>query len=52
MLAAPGFYENAASEEIAVLGNERGELKKQIERELDEWATLESELERLSDSTD
>ncbi|GIT51084.1 MAG: ABC-F family ATPase [Gemmatimonadota bacterium] len=29
-LAAPGFYENAASEEIAVLGNERSELRKQI----------------------
>ena len=51
-LAAPGFYENAASEEIAVLGNERSELRKQIERGLDEWATLESELERLRDSTD
>ena len=51
-LAAPGFYENAASEEIAVLGNERSELKEQIERGLDEWATLESELERLRDSTD
>ena len=51
-LAAPGFYENAASEEIAVLGNERSKLKEQIERELDEWATLESELERLRDSTD
>ena len=35
MLAAPGFYENAASEEIAVLGNERSELKEQIERGLD-----------------
>ena len=52
MLAAPGFYENAASEEIAVLGNERSKLKEQIERELDEWATLESELERLRNSTD
>ena len=52
MLAAPGFYERAASEEIAVLGNERSELKEQIERGLDEWATLESELERLRDSTD
>jgi len=51
-LAAPGFYERAASEEIAVLGNERSELKEQIERGLDEWATLESELERLRDSTD
>ena len=51
-LAAPGFYENAASEEIAVLGNERSELKEQIEKGLDEWATLESELERLRDSTD
>ena len=51
-LAAPGFYENAASEEIAVLGNERSELRKQIEKGLDEWATLESELERLRDSTD
>ncbi|MCH2666162.1 ABC-F family ATP-binding cassette domain-containing protein, partial [bacterium] len=51
-LAAPGFYENAASEEVAVLGNERSELKEQIERGLDEWATLESELERLRDSTD
>ena len=51
-LAAPGFYENATSEEIAVLGNERSELRKQIERGLDEWATLESELERLRDSTD
>ena len=51
-LAAPGFYERAASDEIAVLGNERGELKEQIERGLDEWATLESELERLRDSTD
>ena len=51
-LAAPGFYENAASEEIAVLGNERSELRKQIERGLDEWATLESELERLRNSTD
>jgi len=51
-LAAPGFYENAASEEIAVLGNERSKLKEQIERELDEWATLESELERLRNSTD
>ncbi|HCK91276.1 MAG TPA: ABC-F family ATPase [Gemmatimonadetes bacterium] len=51
-LAAPGFYENAASEEIAVLGNERSELRKQLERGLDEWATLESELERLRDSTD
>ena len=51
-LAAPGFYENAASEEIAVLGNERSELRKQIEKELDEWATLESELERLRDSAD
>ena len=51
-LAAPGFYERAASDEIAVLGNERGELKEQIERGLDEWATLESELERLRDGTD
>ena len=51
-LAAPGFYENAASEEIAVLGNERSELRKQIEKGLDEWATLESELERLRNSTD
>jgi len=51
-LAAPGFYERAASEEIAVLGNERSELKDQIERGLEEWATLESELERLRDSTD
>ena len=51
-LAAPGFYENATSEEIAVLGNERSELRKQIEKGLDEWATLESELERLRDSTD
>ena len=51
-LAAPGFYERAASDEIAVLGNERSELKEQIERGLDEWATLESELERLRDSTD
>ena len=51
-LAAPGFYENAASEEIAVLGNERSKLKEQIERELDEWSTLESELERLRNSTD
>ena len=51
-LAAPGFYENAVSEEIAVLGNERSELRKQIEKGLDEWATLESELERLRDSTD
>ena len=51
-LAAPGFYERAASEEIAVLGNERSELKEQIERGLDEWATLESELERLRDGTD
>ena len=48
-LAAPGFYENATSEEIAVLGNERSELRKQIEKGLDEWATLESELERLRD---
>ena len=51
-LAAPGFYEHAASEEIAVLGNERSELRKQIERALDQWATLESELERLRDGTD
>jgi len=51
-LAAPGFYERAASDEIAVLGNERSELKEQIERGLDEWATLESELERLRDGTD
>ena len=51
-LAAPGFYERAASEEIAVLGNERSELKEQIERGLDEGATLESELERLRDGTD
>ena len=51
-LAAPGFYEHAASEEIAVLGNERSELRKQIERGLEEWATLESELERLRDGTD
>ena len=51
-LAAPGFYERAASDEIAVLGNERGELKEQIERGLEEWATLESELERLRDGTD
>ena len=51
-LAAPGFYEHAASEEIAVLGNERSELKEQIERALDQWATLESELERLRDGTD
>ena len=51
-LAAPGFYEHTASEEIAVLGNERSELRKQIERGLDEWATLESELERLRNSTD
>ena len=51
-LAAPGFYGRAASEEIAVLGNERSELKDQIERGLEEWATLESELERLRDSTD
>ena len=50
-LAAPGFYERAASDEIAVLGNERSELKEQIERGLDEWATLESELERLRDGT-
>jgi ATPase subunit of ABC transporter with duplicated ATPase domains len=52
ILAAPGFYERAASDEIAVLGNERGELKEQIERGLDEWAKLESEIERLRDSTD
>ena len=51
-LAAPGFYERTASDEIAVLGNERSELKEQIERGLDEWATLESELERLRDGTD
>ena len=51
-LAAPGFYERAASDEIAVLGNERSELKEQIEWGLDEWATLESELERLRDGTD
>jgi regulator of replication initiation timing len=35
-----------------VLGNERSELKEQIERGLDEWATLELELERLRDGTD
>ena len=52
ILAAPGFYGRAASDEIAVLGNERGELKEQIERGLDEWAKLESEIERLRDSTD
>ena len=51
-LAAPGFYERTASDEIAVLGNERSELKEQIERGLDEWATLESELERVRDGTD
>ena len=51
-LAAPGFYERTASDEIAVLGNERSELKEQIERGLDEWATLELELERLRDGTD
>ena len=51
-LAAPGFYERTASDEIAVLGNERSELKEQIERALDQWATLESELERLRDGTD
>ena len=51
-LAAPGFYERTASDEIAVLGNERSELKEQIERALDEWATLESELDRLRDGTD
>ena len=52
ILAAPGFYERSASDEIAVLGNERSELKEQIERGLDEWAKLESEIERLRDSTD
>jgi regulator of replication initiation timing len=51
-LAAPGFYGRTASDEIAVLGNERSELKEQIERGLDEWATLELELERLRDGTD
>jgi predicted nucleic acid-binding Zn-ribbon protein len=51
-LAAPGFYERTASDEIAVLGNERSKLKEQIERRLDEWATLESELERARNGTD
>ena len=50
-LAAPGFYQRATSDEIDALGNERSKLKGKIERELDEWASIESKIERLREGT-